>query len=108
MKNKPYATAGRKPMMAGGDTMRQKKSYGGSTRKKYAPGGRTTQSAPQQSTKEKMTSDDKLYDSMKNMSTSSLKQIAGQVGPEANAARRILRDRGDSGSFPSGSMEPVE
>jgi len=43
MKKKVYATDGRKPMMCGGDTKRQKKSYGGSVRKKYATG--TQQSA---------------------------------------------------------------
>ena len=41
MMKKMYSNEGRKPMMAGGDTMRQKKSYGGSTRKKYVSGGST-------------------------------------------------------------------
>jgi len=41
MMKKMYSNQGRKPMMAGGDTMRQKKSYGGSTRKKYESGGST-------------------------------------------------------------------
>lgn len=38
---KPYMNEGRKPMMCGGDTTRQKKSYGGSTRKKMAKGDLT-------------------------------------------------------------------
>lgn len=59
-------------------------------------------------TKEKMTSDDRLYESMKNMSTSSLQQIAGQMGAEAMAARRILRDRGDEGAMPPGDQEPTQ
>jgi hypothetical protein len=107
MKSKKYATPLRTPMMAGGEAKRQKKSYGGGVRKKHESGEMVTQSAPKQGTKEKMTNDDRLYNSMKSMSTTSLLQIAGRMGAEANAARRILRDRGVEGQMPPGDQEPV-
>lgn len=103
MKNKAYSNPGRKPMMYGGMATTPKKRVKkaeGQTVDKPMP-------TPKESTSEKMTSDDKLYNSLKNMATKSLLQIADKPGAEGMAARRVLRDRGMQGQMPQGDQEPA-
>lgn len=123
MKNKPYATAVRTPMMYGGAATPKK-------RKKMAGGGnsvsdedvrqvrRATANADIQSReatgrvsdKDKALLEQQRIEELGRMSIATLRKIAGgrMSDKDTMLARKVLRDKGDKGAMPPGDQQPTE
>ena len=111
MKNKPYATAVRTPMMYGGAATPKK-------RKKMATGDQATANAETQSrlatgraTKEdKSAAQTQRLEEMMRMSIPTLRRIkeSDKDATERGLAGVALQRKGDKGAMPPGDQQPTE